>query len=83
MYDFEAFLDDPAGIKQAKAPKPTIVMDEREELIAHPYEYIRRKVRLQVNDCLWYYFNLVCTLNIIITIIIIIIIIIIMYFHKA
>jgi len=56
MYDFEAFLADPAGLSSPPKkipPKERRVNDEYYELVNNPYSYVRRKIQSQVEDCLW------------------------------
>ena len=52
-YDFESFLSDPTGDVRKKDEEEEFVKDELNELINRPHQYVRRKVRQQVHDCLW------------------------------
>ena len=52
-YDFESFLSDPTGDIQRRDDEEEFVKDELNELINRPHQYVRRKVRQQVDDCLW------------------------------
>ena len=51
-YDFESFLDDPTGKNAEKKEEEEWVEDEYNELISRPHQYIRRKVRVQVERAL-------------------------------
>lgn len=55
MYDFEAFLNDPTATPQKSPVKASKgkVNDEYYELVNNPFSYVRRKIRFQVEDCLW------------------------------
>ncbi len=55
MYDFEAFLNDPTATTKKSPVKASKgkVNDEYYELVNNPFSYVRRKIRFQVEDCLW------------------------------